>query len=182
MMGSVSIDLSLTNIWNCWFQFHKGKKPTKEIEHFQYFLEKNLFILYCQLNNGSYRHGGYRHFVVTDNKRRQIAVASVRDRVVHRLLYEYLAPIYDKTFLFDVWSCRKEKGLLGAIERTQSFLRRYSKNFIWRADIQKFFDHVDHNILIRILRLKIVDKKALWLLEEVIKSYPIVSTRERERE
>lgn len=181
-MGSVSIDLSLANIWRCWFQFRKGKKPVKELEHFKYFLEKNLFALYGELNNGSYRHGRYRHFVVTDNKRRQIAVASVKDKVVHRLLYEYLRPIYDKTFIFDVWSCRENKGLIGAIERTQAFLRRHSQSFVWRADINKFFDHLNHSILRNILRLKISDGNALWLLEQVIKSYSTISTRERERE
>lgn len=177
-MGSVSIDLSLANIWRRWFQFRRGKKVSQELECFQYFLERNLFLLCRELNGGSYQHGGYRHFTVTDNKRRQIAVASIKDKVIHRLLYEYLIPIYDKTFIFDVWSCREDKGLIGVIERTQIFLRRYSNSFVWRVDINKFFDHVDHDILRNMLRLKISDDKALWLLDEVIKSYSTTSTRE----
>lgn len=84
---------------------------------FSYYLEENLRKLQTDLENGHYTHGGYKTFIVTDNKRREISVASVRDRVVHRILYEYLVPIYDKTFIYDAWSCRKDKGLLGAIER-----------------------------------------------------------------
>jgi retron-type reverse transcriptase len=127
-MGSVeSIDLSLKNIWKCWFAFRAGKRATLEMHDFQYHLEKNLYKLFLDLNNGRYRHGGYKKFIVCDNKRREISVASVRDRVVHRLIYDYLEKIYDKTFIYDAWSCRKEKGLLGAIERTQEFLRPLRK-------------------------------------------------------
>jgi len=118
------IDLSLRNIWKSWFEFRKGKRVSDELNDFQYHLEQRLFELFRDLNNGAYRHGGYRKFVVRDNKRREISVSSVRDRVVHRLVYDFLVDLYDKTFIYDAWSCRKRKGLLGAIERAQEFLRR----------------------------------------------------------
>ncbi|KKQ71490.1 MAG: RNA-directed DNA polymerase [Candidatus Peregrinibacteria bacterium GW2011_GWC2_39_14] len=125
-MGNVSIDLSLKNIWQSWFDFRKGKRATKELHIFQYYLEKNLFELFQNLNNGLYRHGKYEKFIVCDNKRREISVAEIRDRVVHRLIYNYLEEIYDKTFIYDAWSCRKGKGLLGAIERISGFLKACS--------------------------------------------------------
>ncbi len=174
MMGN-SIDLSLSNIWRSWYKFRKGKKGSYELEQFSYYLENNLAELHSDLNNGGYRHGGYRIFIVTDNKKRQISVASIRDRVVHRLLYEYLVPIYDKTFIFDAWSCRKNKGLLGAIERAGRFLNSYPQSFIWRADITKFFNNIDQKILFQILQRKITDLKLLKLLKEVIGS----GTREK---
>ena len=177
-MGSVSIDLSLANIWKNCYRFKQGKRKTKELEHFQYFLEENLRQLHFDLNNGTYQHGGYRKFIVHDNKRREILVTNVRDRIVHRLLYEYLVGIYDKTFIYDVWSCRKNKGLVGAIERAQEFLKRYSKCYVWRLDIKKFFDNVDHEVLIKILSLRIIEPRVLYLLKKVIESCS-VSTRER---
>lgn len=138
-MGNSSINLSLANIWQSWYKFRRGKKSSKELEYFTYYLEQNLRQLWSDLNNGNYKHGGYKKFIVTDSKRREISVASVKDRIVHRLLYEYLTEIYNKTFIYDVWSCRKKKGLLGAIERTQKFLSKYTNYFVWRADIKKFF-------------------------------------------
>jgi len=135
--------------------------------------------LHFNLNSGRYKHGGYKKFIVTDNKRRQISVASVRDRVVHRLLYEYLNKIYDKTFIYDAWSCRKNKGLIAAIERTQKFLRKYKNSFIWRADIRKFFDNADHQILLKILFLRVKDTKAMNIIREIIVSYS-APIRERE--
>jgi len=170
-MGSVSIDLSLANVWRSWEKFRQGKTLTKELDYFNYYLEKNLYQLYTEINNGRYQHGGYQHFIITDNKRRQISVAGIRDRVVHRLLYEYLVNICDQTFIFDAWSCRAGKGLAGAIERTQKFLHIHPYSLVWRADIKKFFNSIDHKILLKLIGLKVRDTKALWLLGEVVSSY-----------
>jgi RNA-directed DNA polymerase len=109
--------------------------------------------------------------IVNDNKRRDIAVASVRDRVIHRMLYDYLVPIWDKTFIYDAWSCRKNKGLHGAIERAQLFMRSYPNAWVWRADITKMFDSIDKNKLKLLLRKRINDPTALLILDEVIDSY-----------
>lgn len=181
IMGNVSIDVSLANIWKCWFLFRKGKKATPTIDEFSFYLEENLRRLENSIQNSTYQHSGYATFVVSDNKRRDVSVASVRDRVVHRILYEYLVEIYDKTFIFDVWSCRKEKGLLGAINRAEHFLTHFPRSFIWRTDIRKFFDNVDHVVLTEILTFRISDPVALKLLMTVINSYR-VPNRERERE
>lgn len=125
------------------------------------------------MNNGRYCHGGYKKFIVSDNKRREISVASVRDRIVHRLVYDFLTPIYDKTFIFDAWSCRLKKGLLGAIQRAQDFLRKYPRAFVWKADIKKFFDSVDQKTLLKILSRRIKDAKNYSLLREIIESFEI---------
>jgi len=91
-----------------------------EIDRFQYYLEHNLRCLYQDIESGSYVPSPHRTFTVTDNKRRLISVAPIRDRVVHRLLYDYLVTLYDNTFIFDAWSCREGKGLTKAIERAQA--------------------------------------------------------------
>ena len=170
MIGNGSIDFSLSNIWKSWFKFRKGKRITKALGYFQYHLEENLWRLYVDLNNGKYRHGGYRHFTIKEKKRRDIAVASIRDRVCHRLVYEYLVAVFDKTFIYDAWSCRKDKGVVGAIKRTELFLRKYPGSFVWRADIKKFFDNINREKLIEMVSRKIADKKAIWLIKEIINS------------
>ena len=170
-MGNDSIDLGLGNVWRSWFEFRKGKRMSGEMQEFQYHLEENLHSLFLDLNSGNYRHGPYRQFIVSDNKRREISVSYVRDRVVHRLFYDYLVPIWDKTFIYDAWSCRKGKGLLAAIERTQQFLKSYPRAYVWRADIRKFFDTVNHDILLKILTRRTKDPRAMHLAKTAIKSF-----------
>ena len=182
MIGNVSIDTSLANVWRSWYRFRRGKRRTPELEHFSYYLEPNLKQLWQELSWNNYRHGPYEKFIHTDTKRREISVASIRDRVVHRLLYDYLYLIYDMTFIYDAWSCRKGKGLLAAIERTEKFLSAYPHSFVWRADVTKFFDSVDRSILKKHLERKIKDSRAQKLLYEIIDSYSGGTLRERERE
>ena len=152
---------------------------TADLHDFQFYLEKNLVDLQRDLENSAYHHGGYRKFTVCDNKKREISCSCIRDRVVHRLIYDYLVPIFDKTFIYDAWSCRKGKGLLACIERAQEFMKKNPRAFIWRADVRKFFDSVDQSVLIRLIERKISDQKAIWLIREVISSS---FTVQRERE
>ncbi len=182
MMGNISIDLSIANIYFSWYTFRRGKRKTSELEEYQYYLEKNILELYGRLNDGNYQHGGYRSFWVSDSKRRKIAVASIDDRIVHRLLYEFLVSIFDKTFIYDAWSCRKNKGIVGAIDRAQEFSYKYKDGYFWKADIKKFFDYVDHENLRQFLFRRVGCENAKRLLNEVISSYGLERERERERE
>lgn len=142
-----------------------------ELEAFQYNLEVNLLSLASDLQKGRYKHGLYHHFEVHDNKRRLVSVATVRDRIVHRLLYDYLVPIWDRQFDYDVWSCRPQKGLLGCVTHTQQHMARYSNGWLWRADVAKFFNNINHLVLLNCLRQKRLDVRALGLLAGVIDSY-----------
>lgn len=172
MTGSISdIDLSLANIWKSWHNLRKGKRNSRAIITFEYYLEDNLRQLHDTLNSGTYRHGGYDRFVVHDTKPREISVANVRDRVVHRLLYDYMVPLWDKTFINDVWSCRPNKGLHAGINRAQALMSRYPNSYIWRADIKKMFDSIDQSVMKQLLRRRIHDFRALQLLDCIIDSY-----------
>lgn len=170
MTGNSSIDISVTNVWRSYRAFRAGKKSSRAIIEFEGELLENILALAKSLQAGSYSHGSYSHMIVNDNKRRDIAVASVRDRVVHRLLYDYLVPVWDKTFIYDAWSCRKNKGLHGAIERACIFMRRYPDAWIWRTDITKLFDSIDKNKLKLIVRKRVSDPIALQIMDEVIDS------------
>lgn len=143
---------------------------TRDLDLFMLNLEKELIGLYVEIHRRSYRHGPYRHFIVTDNKKRKISVAGVRDRVVQRLVYEYLVKLYDKRFIYDVWSCRKKKGLHAALARIQKIIANKKMCFVWRADISKYFDSIDRQTLFKILRHKINGPVVLYLLKEIIYS------------
>ena len=134
-------------------------------------LLNNLLRLSRTLQGGTYLHGSYSHKIINEKKRRDIAVASVADRIVHRLLYNYLVKLYNQTFLYDVWSCRKNKGLEKCVARVSQILRRHYGIYIWRADITKFFQSVDRPKLKQILARRITDPSATALLREVIDSY-----------
>lgn len=161
-------------VYKAWVAFRKGKNPTASIDRFAYNLETDLSRLAESLTESYYRHGGYQAIVLREKKRRDLAVAGVRDRVVHRLLYDYMLPVFDPGFDPDVWSCRAGKGLHKGLRRTQQLLRTHAASYVWRADITRFFDSVDQRLLIECLARKLGnDKTAMWLCQEVIDSYSV---------
>lgn len=160
-----------------WRRFAAGKRRSGAILRFWFCLERELADLARDLWDGTYRHGPYEVFEVHDNKRRTISVASVRDRVVHRLLYDRLVRLYDSAFSFDLWSCRQDKGLAGAVERLQSFFQRYPRAFVWRADVRQYFPSVDQDILRRLALRRISDRLTTRLLDEIIGSYAVAPGR-----
>lgn len=168
--------VSLENIFQSWEDFKKGKRKTKDVMGFEYKLEDNLFKLHHLLANKTYKHGNYKSFFVQDPKQRHIHKAQVRDRVVHRLLYNYLNKLFDKSFIFDSYSSRKSKGTHKGVVRLQKFVLKVSENYTqdcWslKCDVKKFFENIDHTILINLLKEKNSDREILILLEEVIESF-----------
>ena len=129
-------------------------------------LESNLFKLQKELKTENYQPNDYRYFKIYKPKERTIAVADFEDRVVHNAIVNILEPIYEKSFIYNSYATRKNKGTHKAIQKAQSYL----KNNFWyfKTDIKKYFDSIDHNILNSILKRKIKDKKLLILIEKII--------------
>lgn len=168
--------ISIENLFQAWNEFKKGKRNKKDIQAFERHLEDNLFKLHRSLKKKTYKHGNYEEFYVHDPKRRHIHKASVSDRVVHHLLYKFLYELWDKTFIYDSYSCRLEKGTHKGVKRLFKLVRKVNRNYkrnCWalKCDIKKFFAAVDHKILFRLLSKKISDKDILWLLKEIIDSF-----------
>lgn len=93
---------------------------------FGYNLEENLLKLQEELSKQTYRHGGYREFIVCDSKKRRIKAAPFHDRVAHHALCNLIEPIFDKGFIYDSYVCRMRKGTHKAIKRLERFLKSIS--------------------------------------------------------
>ena len=95
------------------------KRKTKTLNHLRFAenLEENLLNLEERLQNRTYKPGRSIAFVVRKPKIREIFAADFRDRVVHHLLFNYLSPVFERTFIYDSWACRKGKGTHRAMLR-----------------------------------------------------------------
>lgn len=136
----------------------------------------NILDLHRGLKGKTYIHGGYVAFRINDPKPRDIHKATVRDRLVHHLLYQELYEYFDSKFIHDSYSCRTGKGTHAAINRFRDFGWVVSKNntrtcWVLKCDIKKFFANIDHEILKKILARHINDKELLQLLGQIISSF-----------
>jgi len=164
------------NLLEAWREFIRGKGNKPDVQEFSLRLMNNILSLHRDLINHKYRHGGYRCFKITDPKARIIHKASVRDRLLHHAVYRLLYPFFDRTFISDSFSCRKNKGTHKSLNRFRSFAYSVSKNntrtcWILKGDIKKFFVSIDQNILLEILKKYIPDNDTICLLREIIYSF-----------
>ncbi len=168
--------VSLENLFVAWQEFTVGKRNKKDMQAFELHVADNIIQLQTELANGSYKHGSYYQFGISDPKPRVIHKATVRDRVLHHAIYRQLYPFFDKTFIADTYSCRMGKGIHRAMNRFRVFARKVSRNntktcWVLKCDIRKFFASIDHAVLIEILAKYIPNLGVMLLLEEVIDSF-----------
>ena len=168
--------ISPDNLLTAWREFLRGKRKRRDVEGFCLHLTDNIFELHRELLEKKYKHGLYQSFKITDPKQRDIHKATVRDRLIHHAVYRILYPYFDRKFISDSYSCRKNKGMHRAINRFRKFGRKVSRNntrtaWVLKCDIKQFFASIDHETLKRILNKYIDDEDILWLLSRVIDSF-----------
>lgn len=168
--------ISSENLFRAWKVFHRGKARKKDVMEFEYSLEQNIFKLHRDLRNRRYKHGPYKGFYITDPKQRHIHKVTVIDRVLHHSIYAQLYPLFNPTFIVTSFSCRIGKGMHRGVAWLDSALRKVSRNytqpcFVMKCDVKRFFDNLDHNIFLSILRKRFKYKDMMWLIAEVIHSF-----------
>ena len=144
----------------------RGKRFRPAVAAIHFDQERALWKLHDELSTKTYQPGAYRSFFIHEPKKRQISAAPYRDRVVHHALVNVLEPIYEKTFVADSYACRTGKGTHAAVRRCQEFARRH--RYVLKADIQKFFPSLDHEIAKGLIARKIKDRDVLWLVGRII--------------
>jgi len=168
--------ISTDNLLLAWQEFAKGKKSKPDVLNFSFNLIDDILQLHDDLANKIYQHGGYKDFYITDPKLRHIHKANVRDRLIHHAVYRQLYPFFAKTFITDSYSCQIGKGTHRAVNRFKYFARQASKNhsntcWILKCDIRKFFENIDHAVLLKIFKEYIADKDIINLLVKIISSF-----------
>ncbi|MBF0311177.1 MAG: RNA-dependent DNA polymerase [Magnetococcales bacterium] len=162
--------VSFANLWQAAHKAWRGKKDKVRIADFYFNLEPELLLLQHELISGRYQPRPYHVFTVTDPKRREIAAADFRDRVVHHAIIQILEPLFERRLIFDTYACRLGKGAHAAVQRAQTFARRHP--FFLKCDVRKYFQSVDHAILNTLLARIIKDPLVLDLLARII-AHPV---------
>jgi len=97
---------------------------------------------------------------------RKLAQASITNKVVQKIIAEALLDsikFNNKSYAF-----RKGKGVLKAINRTKDFLKK--NHYIAKADIDNFFDSINQEKLLIILKRVIKDRKIIMLISLFLKN------------
>jgi len=173
---------SMKNFILAWKEARKGKTKKGYVIEFEKNLRDNLKLLHYELKFQYYKPKPLETFILRDPKTRKISKSDFRDRIVHHALVRIIEPIFDKTFIYDSCANRKGKGNLFALKRFYKFVRKVSRNgkmngwfnnnqikgYCFKADIKHYFQEVNHNILLDIIKRKITDERVLWLIKRIL--------------
>ncbi|PNU18645.1 hypothetical protein C2E25_16625 [Geothermobacter hydrogeniphilus] len=152
--------------------FHRacrGKQERGEVVRFRRCFDANLAELRRQLLQEDVPVGDYRFFEVFDPKRRQICAAAFRERVLHHAIMAVCEPVFERYAIFDTYACRPGKGQRMAVARAQQFARQF--DWYLKLDIRRYFDSIDHKVLLGLLARRFKDRQLLHLFETILSSY-----------
>ncbi|HEY1999722.1 RNA-directed DNA polymerase [Paraburkholderia sp.] len=165
--------LSYEDLVVAYFDCRRTKRNTRNALAFEWHLERNLYQLYVDLIDGTYRPGRSICFVVTRPKAREVWAADFRDRIVHHVLYNRVGARFENAFIADSCACIEERGTLYAARRLEAKIRSITQNwsrpaFYLKLDLANFFVSIDKRILRDQLARKISDPWWMDLTETVL--------------
>ena len=134
------------------YRANKDARRHKRQKGYQLSFERNveaeLLRLRDAILSGRWQPGPSTCFIIHDPKMREVFAAQFKDRVVHHLLYNYIAPLLEPGFVEDSYSCIKGRGTHYGINRLEEKIKTASNNYsrpcyILKLDIAGYFMHID---------------------------------------
>jgi len=136
--------IQLDDLFEAYAACRRHKRRTASAMAFELNYEENLVELCREINSGQYMPGQSVAFIVDRPVKREIFAAQFRDRVVHHLLINKLNALFERSFIYDSYSCREGKGTHLGIRRLGHSIRSCSGNYsrecwVLKLDIRGFF-------------------------------------------
>ena len=104
-----------------------------------------------------------------DNKFRPLGIPTVKDRILQQATKNVIEQIFEMKFLDCSYGYRPDRNAQQAVKQIKNYIEQ---GYIWiiDADVEKFFDSVDHKLLMRFVAEEISDGKVLSLIESWLKA------------
>jgi RNA-directed DNA polymerase len=134
-------------------------------------LHDNIDALVERLKSKTYRAKLVRRVFIPKGKgRRPLGIPVIEDKMLQAAVSAVLAAIYEQEFLPFSYGYRPKKGALDAV-RDLTFDLQYGRyGYVVEVDIKGFFDHLDHDWLLTMLKLRIDDRAFLGLIRKWLKA------------
>ena len=105
-----------------------------------------------------------------------LGIPTVQDRFIQQLLLQALTPIFDPEFSEHSYGFRPGRSAQDAVRAAQQYAQG-GKDWVVDIDITKFFDHVNHDILLGRIAQVIRDKRVLHLIGKYLRQFALALGR-----
>jgi len=135
-------------------------------------LEEHIHELVENLKDKRYRAKMVRrrHIPKGGGKMRPLGIPAVEDKLLQQAVKRILEAIYEQDFYRCSYGYRPNTGALEAVDKLTIKLQYGKYNHVVEADIKGFFDNIDHEKLLEMLRVRVDDKALLWLIRKWLKA------------
>jgi group II intron reverse transcriptase/maturase len=135
-------------------------------------IEDRLLDLHSRVQRGAYRAQPSRRVYIpkADGRQRPLGIAAVEDKIVQQAVVTILNCIYEERFLGFSYGFRPRRSAHDALDALAVGISTQRVRWILDADIQGFFDNIDHGWLVRFLEHEIADRRILRLIRKWLKA------------
>jgi RNA-directed DNA polymerase len=171
-------------LWEAWRRVRRNKgsagvdaQTLAEVE--SYGVDRFVEEIGTELRVGVYRPRAVlrRYIPKADGKKRPLGIPTVRDRVVQMAATLVLEPIFEADFLPCSYGFRPRRGATGALETIRK-LGATGANHVLDADIRDYFGSIDHEKLMKLVALRVSDRRVLKLLKQWLRAGVMEDGRE----
>lgn len=100
---------------------------------------------------------------------RQLGIPTVVDRMIQQMILNVLQPMFDPTFSKHSYGFRPGRSAHQAVVEAQGYVQS-GRRWVVDVDLEKFFDRVNHDILMNRLARRIKDKRILGLIRRYLEA------------
>jgi RNA-directed DNA polymerase len=146
------------------------------IENLKPYLRQNWLIIKEQLLKGEYRPQPLLRVEIPkpDGRKRLLGIPTVTDRLIQQALLQRLTGIFDPGFSPSSFGFRPNRSAHDAIRKAKEYLEE-GYQWVTDIDIEQFFDHINHDMLMARIARKVKDKRILKLIRLYLQSGVMVN-------